>query len=497
MGCRDYDELEIEFKGSRQLTPKTTFVTFDDSLAGTSNVNLTTNVTPLSIVMSNSAVSYTFTGSGLISGTTALTQDGAGTSTFAETGGDNFSGGVTVNSGTLILDDASNSISGGTLINGGTIQIGNNDTNGTLPLGNVADNSALIFDRANNVLVTNLISGSGTLTQNNTNILTLGGNSTFAGTATVAQGTLQIGSTNAIGLSAGVTVNNGATFDVNGFALFKNGNSNLVVTASGAGVGGGGAIVNNSTNSLTQTLHYVTLTGDTTFGGVANWDIRSLKTTTLDGQLNITSTANLTKVSTNTVTLQNLTVGAGLENINVQAGTLDVANQTTSLGDPSATVTVFTNATFTLDSLANTLSKNITLNNGATLKGSSTNTPFGGPVTFDGPVTLAGGASVVANTGALLLFENTISGSGSLSKSGSGGVFLAAANSYSGSTVVSGGTLALTNYSSVDGSITSSTNINVTSGATLDVSGRSDGTFVLVSGQTLTGGVGTNGPGTR
>jgi hypothetical protein len=47
-----------------------------------------------------------------------------------------------------------------------------------------------------------------------------------------------------------------------------------------------------------------------------------------------------------------------------------------------------------------------------------------------------------------------------------------------------------------DGSISSSVNINIGGGSTLDVSGRSDGRFTLTGGQTLNGGVGTNGPGT-
>jgi autotransporter-associated beta strand protein len=73
-------------------------------------------------------------------------------------------------------------------------------------------------------------------------------------------------------------------------------------------------------------------------------------------------------------------------------------------------------------------------------------------------------------------------------------LFLTANNIYSGSTVVSGGTLALYG-GGFDGSISSSVNINVTSGATLDVSGRSNDTFTLAGGQTLSGGAGTNGPG--
>ena len=469
------------------------FVTFDDSLSGTPNVNLTTTMTPGSITVSNSAASYVFSGTGSISGSTALVKNGSGTLTLSETNGDNFSGGIFVNNGTVVLDNANSAISGGTTINAGTVQVGNNDANGNLPSGGIADGGALVFDSATNLFVANAISGSGTLAQNDTNIVTLAGNSSFTGTATVAQGTLQVGSTNGLGLATGVTVDSGATFDLNGFALFGNGNSNLVVMASGAG-NGAGAIVNNSTNNVSKALHLVTLTGDTTLGGTANWDIRnsSSKGSGPDGQLN--GAFNLTKVGTNTISLNNLTVDSGLENISVQAGTLDVANQTTTLGDPSATVTVFTNATLTLDTLVNVMTKVVILNSGATLKGSSTN-GAGGPVTLNGPVTLAGSDSVVANSGALLMLENTVGGPGSLTKSGSGTVFLAASNTYSGSTVVSGGTLALYGGGS-DGSISSSVNINVTSGATLDASGRSNGTMTLVSGQTLAGGVGTNGPGT-
>ena len=470
------------------------FVTFDDSLAGTPNVNLTTTLTPASVTVNNAAVNYVFSGAGSISGGTALIKNGSGTLTLSETGGDNFSGGIIVNNGTVILANASSTMSGGTTINAGTVQVGSNDASGSLPSGNVADSGALIFDRANNISVSNAISGAGTLTQNDTNVVTLSGNSTFAGTATVAQGTLQVGSTNGLGTATSVTVNSGATFDVGGFALFGNGNAGLVVTVSGAGGGGNGAIINSGSDQ-SKVLHTVTLTGDSTFGGTGNWDIRnsSASTATADAQLN--GAFNLTKVGTNSVTFRGVTVDTGLGNINVQSGSLSftatASAPLTSLGNSSATATVFSNATLTLDTIGNIPAKNFVLTNGGTLKCSGTNT-------LNSPLTLAGAANNTISVGAGAQFTVTsvIGGTGGFSKNGSSVLFLTASDTYTGNTVVNGGTLALYGGGS-DGSIASSTNINVTSGATLDASGRSDGTLTLASGQTLDGGlVGTNGSAT-
>jgi autotransporter-associated beta strand protein len=481
--------------------PDTTYgqgniVTFDDTLTGTTNVNLTAALTPGALTVNNTLSNYVFSGSGSISGSVTLVKSGSGTLTLAETGGDNFSGGIIVNNGTVILDNANSAISGGTtIINGGTLQVGNNDANGTLPSGAVADSGALVFNRADNIIVTNVISGAGTLTQSGANVVTLSGNNSgFTGTATVAQGTLQVGSTNALGSTTSVTVSNAATFDVNGYALFGNGNVNLVVTVSGAGVGGTGAIVNNSTNSPTKVLHTVTMAADATFGGNNDWDIRNSagNNATADAALN--GAFNLTKVGTNSVTLRGVTVDTGLGDINVQAGSLSfTATATapqTSLGDSSKTATVFSNATLTLDTIGIIPSKNFVLTNGGTLKCSGTNT-------LNSPLTLAGAANntISVGSGAQFTITSAIGGGGGFSKNGSGPLFLTAANTYSGRTVVSGGTLALYGGGS-NGAINFSTNINVNSGATLDVSGRSDKTLTVASAQTLSGGIGTNGAGT-
>src|SRR5581483_3740374 len=84
-------------------------------------------------------------------------------------------------------------------------------------------------------------------------------------------------------------------------------------------------------------------------------------------------------------------------------------------------------------------------------------------------------------------FSNVISGPGGLSFSGAGTVILAAANTYSGNTVLSNGTVKLQG----NGSINNSPTITMASGTTLDVSARADNTLTLASGQILAARSGT------
>lgn len=80
-----------------------------------------------------------------------------------------------------------------------------------------------------------------------------------------------------------------------------------------------------------------------------------------------------------------------------------------------------------------------------------------------------------------------ISGATAVNKTGTGVVTFAGAETYTGGTTISAGTLAL----GVGGSLPGTTNINVAAGATLDVSAA--GGFALGSSQSLAGGGGING----
>ena len=99
----------------------------------------------------------------------------------------------------------------------------------------------------------------------------------------------------------------------------------------------------------------------------------------------------------------------------------------------------------------------------------------------------------VSNTGALifnyvgsLTGTYSISGPGSVSMIGPGGIMLTAANSYTGPTNISNGTLGLGLFNGVYGSIAQSSSISLSNGTTFDVSQLNPG-FQLASGQVLTG----------
>jgi autotransporter-associated beta strand protein len=76
-------------------------VVFDDNALGTTTVNLTTTVNPNGVMMNNTALSYSISGSGKISGTTSLTKTGDGTLTIANTVGNNYTGATVISGGSL------------------------------------------------------------------------------------------------------------------------------------------------------------------------------------------------------------------------------------------------------------------------------------------------------------------------------------------------------------------------------------------------------------
>ncbi|HKS37109.1 MAG TPA: autotransporter-associated beta strand repeat-containing protein, partial [Verrucomicrobiae bacterium] len=438
------------------LTP-TAFLNADSvffyDTAATNVVNLTTALLPAVLTVSNQVLNYSFTGGGNLSGFTGLFKEGAGTLTLANSGINDFRGGVTVNGGTLVLA-TDNSISGGVSLNSGTVQVGAGGTTGNLPSGNVVNQSGLIFNRSGDLMVANAISGSGGLTNNGAGTVTLSGNNeNLLGPIQINTGTLKTGSATALGdAGTGTTAGSGGTLDVNGQTLGIE-----VVTVSGVGVGGQGAIINTGAGA-NNALRNVTLAGDVTFGGTGRWDIRESAANTTDATLNTVDSLDhkITKIGANQVSLVGVQV-SNLGDVDVQAGIFSVETGTTSLGNPVRTLTVAAGATLQLFNATTAFDKVIVLNGNGL---ANTLNNGAGENILVGPITLNGNCIVNAG-GTSLTLSGAIGGGGGLTKTGGSALSLTGNDTYTGPTVVSGGVLF------VDGAKTGGGGITVNATGTL------------------------------
>jgi autotransporter-associated beta strand protein len=409
-------------------------VIFNDTATGNTTVNLTTALTPQTVAVTNTTKSYTFTGTGKITGATGLVKDGTNTLTIANSGANDFSGNITLTAGTLVIS---------------------NDWN-----------------------LANPITGSGALVKNGPGTLTLSGdNSAFSGPVTITGGTLSVQNSASLVAVSAITITNGGSLDI--------GNNNVSVggvpiTVSGSGAGGNGAIVNSSGyggGTVATSFQNLTMAADTTVGGPGRLDFA-------DGTLSTGGQARkLTKVSTSTLRMANLTLDNALGDIEIQAGTLSLQGAMSSFGNPANSFIVAGSATLQFNSLGIEIDKRLVIQDNGVVNNN------GGLNTYDGPVTLQGnGIFNIAGSG--MTFTNVISGTGSLSKvTGNAAMTLMASNTYTGDTTIGAGTLFLNEPASIN----ASRSIAIGANATLDVNGRLDQSLTLLSGKTLSGNGTLNG----
>lgn len=138
--------------------------------------------------------SQVFPGAVSLGADSTITVDGNNSLTFPNAAG--LNGGsynlIVGGGGTLVLGGANNSWASVT-ISGSTLQIGNGGPSGGVGAGMIQNDGTLAFNLSGSLVVTNPISGVGTISQNGGGITTLtGDNSAFGGAIIVTNGTLLI-----------------------------------------------------------------------------------------------------------------------------------------------------------------------------------------------------------------------------------------------------------------------------------------------------------------
>lgn len=425
-------------------------VTFDDTGSNTPDIGLAGTLAPSSITVNNPTKDYTFSGSGSIGGSPALNKQGAAALAIGNTTANEF-GAVTVDAGSLLISNSAANTFGAITNNGGAITVANSQPN--TYSGNIAlEAGSLTLNLAADATLANAISGAaGSLVKQDTNMLVLSGdNSAFDGPITVNAGLLKAGASAGVNQNStvlgstngGTLIAAGATLDVNGYNLGLE-----PVTVSGTGVGGLGAIVENTGDagfhSPGPNLAYITLTGDTAFGGTGRLDVRSDPATGTNAALSTGGQPyQFTKLGTNQLTLTGVQVDAALGDIDIQGGLLGLERATT-FGNAQSNLFVRAGSTLLLFQIFSGLDKQIHL-----FGDGSNNTVFAQSGGADqnivvGPVVLNGDCLINVASNQFATFSNSISGTGRLTKVDAGTLLLTGtgANNWSGGLVINGGTL--------------------------------------------------------
>ncbi|EDZ2347477.1 fibronectin-binding autotransporter adhesin ShdA [Salmonella enterica] len=377
----------------------------------------------------------------------------SGSDELIVTGDNTYSGGTTITGGTLTADHA-DSLGSGDIDNSGVLKVGEGDLENTL-------------------------SGSGSLVKTGTGELTLSGGNDYSGGTTITGGTLTADHADSLGSG-----------DIDNSGVLKVGEGDLENTLSGSG-----SLVKTGTGELT-------LGGDNTYSGGTTIDDGVLIADNADS-LGTGAIANSGVLQVGEGELENTLSGTG-SLVKTGTGELTLSGDNTYSGG-----TTITGGTLTADH-ADSLGTGAIANSGVlqvgegelenTLSGSGSLVKTGtGELTLNGDNDYSGGTTIddgvliadhadslgtgaVANNGVLQVGEgelkNTLSGTGSLVKIGTGELTLSGDNTYSGGTTIDDGVLI-------------AANVNALSGGDVDNSGTlmldANGAFELANITTHTG----------
>ncbi len=414
----------------------------DAASLGTGDVTIAENAT---LALSQGTLDNNVTGEGQIVK--------SGSDELIVTGDNNYSGGTTISGGTLTVDHA-DSLGSGDIDNSGVLKVGEGELENTL-------------------------FGSGSLVKTGTGELTLSGDNSYSGGTTITGGTLTADHADSLG--SGDIANSG---------VLQVGEGELKNTLSGSG-----SLVKTGTGELTlsgdndysggTTISGGTLTADHAdslgTGAIANSGVLQVGEGELENTLS--GSGSLVKTGSGELTLSGDNDYSG--GTIISDGTL-IADNADSLG----TGAVANSGVLQVGEgeLENTLS-----GSGSLMKTGTGELTLRGDNSYSGGTTITGGTLIadnadslgtgaVANSGVLQVgegeLENTLSGSGSLVKTGTGELTLSGDNSYSGTTTITDGTLI-------------AANVNALGGGNIDNSGTlmldANGAFELANVTTHTG----------
>ncbi len=222
-------------------------VTFDDSAAGSTSINIAATVSPKSTTLDATAKTYTLAGSGKISGSGGLTKKGSSTVTVSTP--NDYLGATSIDAGTFKLG-ASNVIPNGTVSVAGILDLaGFSDTVNTLGgngqlLDSTTGTSVLTVGNADTTSsFGGSISDTVGLTKIGTGTFTLTGTTSHTGATLISGGSLEIGNGGTSGvLSPSSVLTNNGTFKINRSNTATQGTDFPAINGSGAVVKAGTGI---------------------------------------------------------------------------------------------------------------------------------------------------------------------------------------------------------------------------------------------------------------
>ncbi|EED2802973.1 autotransporter outer membrane beta-barrel domain-containing protein, partial [Salmonella enterica] len=388
--------------------------------------------------------------------------------------------------GTLILN-AENTYTGSTTISEGTLIATNVEALGT---GNVTDNATLEMNTGGDF--DNAISGSGQVVKSGDETLTLSGANSYTGGTTISGGTLVASNVEALGTG---DITDNATLELNAGGDFAN------------NIGGTGSVVKSGDKTLTLSGSN-TYTGGTTISGgtlvasnveaLGSGDVTDNATLEMntggDFANNIGGTGSVVKSGDETLTLSGANSYTG--GTTISGGTL-VASNVEALGTGDVT----DNATLELNTGGDF--DNAISGSGQVVKSGDKTLTLSGINSYTGGTTISGGTLVASNVDALGSgdvtdnatlelntggdFDNAIGGTGSVVKSGDKTLTLSGANSYTGGTTISGGTLVASNVEALgSGDVTDNATLELNTGGDFANNIGGTGSVVKSGDKTLT-----------